>query len=103
MFVFEMCLKYRNRPCDFVEQKNQLRLTHRRADPHVGVEVLAVDDPAPALVLLVAELLHVAAVVLGEGVEGAVLLARGVAVHVHFVLHVALQQPRHFGIRRWKL
>lgn len=74
-------------------------MTHRGAHPHVGVDVLAVDDPAVAGGLLGAELLLVAVVPLGQRVERAVLLARAVAVHVHLVLHVALQQPRHLRIR----
>lgn len=74
-------------------------VTHRGAHPHVGVDVLAVDDPAVAGGLLGAELLLEAVVALGQRVERAVLLARAVAVHVHLVLYVALQQSGHLGVR----
>lgn len=64
---------------------------HRLAYPHVGVDVLAADDPALALGLLRAEhLLVITRVLLGECVEGTVFFARLVGVHVHFVFYVAL-------------
>lgn len=69
--------------------------SYRFADPHIGVDVVAVDDPALADGLLRAELLLEAAVVFGQGVVTAVLPAGAVWVHVHLVFHVSLEQSGH--------
>lgn len=72
--------------------------TYRRADPHIGVDVLAIQYLAVAPALLRAKLILIATVHLGVSVVSAVLLTRTVAVQVHLVYDVSLEQLRQLGV-----
>lgn len=73
--------------------------TDRRADPHVRVDVLAIDELAVAALLSGAELILIASVDFGVAVVTAVLLAARLGIHVNLVDNVSLEYLLQLGER----
>lgn len=72
--------------------------TNRGADPHIGIDVLAIQYLAVTATLLCTELILIATIHLGVSVITAVLFTRVVAVQIHFVHDVSLEQLLQLGV-----